>query len=98
MAMITVQNRVDRLYDIGTVPPVGTVPTRMYAWTIREERFGDPLNAFRVEVVDVPKPRRGEVIVCNYAAGINYNGVWAATGKPKNVIADHGKWGERAEP
>ncbi|MED1798839.1 crotonyl-CoA carboxylase/reductase [Brevibacillus porteri] len=90
--------RTDQLFPIGEVPPVGVVPKQMYAWTVRKERFGEPLQAFQVEIVDVPKPGRGEVIVCNYAAGINYNGVWAGLGQPKNVIADHGKWGDAPQP
>ncbi|MED0672495.1 crotonyl-CoA carboxylase/reductase [Aneurinibacillus aneurinilyticus] len=88
----------DQLYPIGEVPPVGVVPKQMYAWTVRKERFGEPLQAFQVEIVDVPKPGPNEVIVCNYAAGINYNGVWAGLGKPKNVLADHGKWGDAPQP
>ncbi|MBG9792897.1 crotonyl-CoA reductase [Paenibacillus dendritiformis] len=89
--------RTDTLYPVGDLPPIGTVPKYMHAWTVREDRFGEPLTAFREEIVEVPKPRRGELIVLNMAAGINYNGIWVGLGQPKNVIEDHGKWGERKE-
>jgi len=91
------EERVDRIFEIGEIPPIGVVPKRMYAWTIRKERFGTPLEAFKVELVDTPRPRKGEVIICNMVAGINYNGVWAASGKPQNVIAEHGKYGEAVD-
>ena len=26
------------LYELGEIPPLGHVPARMYAWTIRRER------------------------------------------------------------
>ncbi|MFE6614000.1 crotonyl-CoA carboxylase/reductase [Amycolatopsis sp. NPDC057786] len=75
------------LYEIGDVPPLGEVPEKMYASVIRQDRFGQPKDAFRTEVVDVPKPGRGQVLVYVMAAGINYNNVWAASGGPIDVIA-----------
>ena len=39
------------LYEIGEIPPLGHVPKNMYAWTIREERHGEPDKAMQVEVV-----------------------------------------------
>ena len=88
----SITERVDKVFEIGEVPPVGVVPKKMYAWTIRKERLGTPLEAFKTELVDVPRPRKGEMIICNMAAGINYNGIWAASGKPKSVFADQGKY------
>ncbi|MBR1432003.1 crotonyl-CoA carboxylase/reductase [Ruminococcus sp.] len=83
---------VDKIYEIGERPPLGTVPRRMYAWTIRNERLGSPETAFGVELVDVPMIRDDELLVYNISAGINYNGIWAATGKPKNVIDSNGDY------
>jgi crotonyl-CoA carboxylase/reductase len=37
---------------MGEIPPMGHVPPKMYAWTIRRERHGEPDKAFEVEVVD----------------------------------------------
>ncbi len=34
------------LYEMGEVPPMGHVPSQMYAWTIRRERHGEPDKAF----------------------------------------------------
>ena len=43
----------DTLYPIGTLPPLGEVPKKMYAQVIRQDRFGDPLTAFQEEVIDI---------------------------------------------
>ena len=75
------------LYEIGEMPPLGHVPKQMYAATIRAERFGEPRDAFKVEVVDVPEVGPKQVLVWVMAAGTNYNNVWAALGTPVNVIA-----------
>ncbi|MEM7524392.1 MAG: crotonyl-CoA carboxylase/reductase, partial [Pseudomonadota bacterium] len=70
------------LYEIGEIPPLGHVPERMYAWTIRRERHGEPDKSFEVEVVPTPKLDSNEVLVLVMAAGVNYNGVWAGLGTP----------------
>jgi len=77
------------LYEIGEIPPLGHVPKKMYAWTIRRERHGDPDTAMQVEVVDTPELDPHEVLVMVMAAGVNYNGVWAALGKPISVFDVH---------
>ncbi|MHB1538790.1 MAG: crotonyl-CoA carboxylase/reductase [Solirubrobacteraceae bacterium] len=73
----------------------GELPKTMAAWVIREERFGEPKDAFEVEEVDVPEPGAFEVIVRVMAAGVNYNNVWAALGKPVSVMkyGDHPQYG-----
>jgi crotonyl-CoA carboxylase/reductase len=77
------------LYEIGEIPPLGHVPKQMYAWTIRRERHGDPDSAMLVEVVDTPTLDPHDVLVMVMAAGVNYNGVWAALGKPISVFDVH---------
>jgi len=77
------------LYEVGEIPPLGHVPKKMYAWTIRRERHGEPDKAMQVEVVDVPEIDSHEVLVLVMAAGVNYNGVWAALGKPISVFDVH---------
>ncbi len=79
---------------IGSLPPVGEVPQKMFAQVIRADRFGDPRAAFQVEEVDVPELKPHEVLIGVMAAGINYNNVWAARGIPINVIAVRQKMGE----
>jgi crotonyl-CoA carboxylase/reductase len=64
----------------------GELPATMAAWVIREERFGEPLDAFRLEEMPVPEPGAFEVIVRVMAAGVNFNNVWAALGKPVSVF------------
>ena len=82
------------LLPVGQFPPVGVVPKRMYASTIRQERYGPPIDAFEIEAVDVPSIGPNQVLVMVMAAGINFNNVWAALGKPFDVIAARQRRGE----
>ena len=77
------------LYEIGEIPPLGHVPETMYAWAIRRERHGTPEDAMQVEVVPTPDIDSDEVLVLVMAAGVNYNGVWAALGKPLSPFDIH---------
>src|SRR3954468_3686808 len=67
----------------------------MAAWVIREERFGEPIEAFQLEEIEVPEPGAFEVVVRVMAAGVNYNNVWAALGQPVSVMkyGDHPEFG-----
>ncbi len=73
----------------------GELPATMAAWVIREEREGEPLEAFQLEEIEVPEPGAFEVIVRVMAAGVNYNNVWAALGEPVGVwrYGDHPEHG-----
>jgi crotonyl-CoA carboxylase/reductase len=73
----------------------GELPETMAAWVIRPEREGEPKDAFQVEEIEVPEPGPFEVIVRVMAAGVNFNNVWAALGKPVSVFnyGDHPDWG-----
>ncbi len=86
--MNSVQTEKD-LYELGEIPPLGHVPKQMYAWAIRRDRHGPPESAMQVEVVDTPKLDSHEVLVLVMAAGVNYNGVWAALGTPISVFDVH---------
>ena len=77
------------LYEMGEMPPLGYVPKKMYAWAIRHERHGEPDKAMQQEVVDVPVLDSHEVLVLVMAAGVNYNGVWAALGQPISPFDGH---------
>jgi crotonyl-CoA carboxylase/reductase len=77
------------LYEIGEIPPLGHVPSKMYAWAIRRERHGQPNTAMQCEVVDTPEIDSHDVLVMVMAAGVNYNGVWAALGKPISPFDYH---------
>ncbi|MCX5172397.1 MULTISPECIES: crotonyl-CoA carboxylase/reductase [Streptomyces] len=81
------------LYELGDAPELGTAPRRMYASLIRQERYGEPIGAFRTEVVDVPPLLPGQVLIKVMAAGVNYNNVWAALGSPLDVIGARQKQG-----
>ena len=81
---------VKDLYEIGEIPPMGHIPKQMYAWAIRRERHGDPDKAMLQEVVDTPVIDSHEVLVLVMAAGVNYNGVWAALGTPISTFDVHG--------
>jgi crotonyl-CoA carboxylase/reductase len=77
------------LYEVGEFPPLGHVPKQMYGWCIRRERHGQPNTAMQVEVVDVPVLDPHDVLILVMAAGVNYNGVWAALGKPISPFDYH---------
>ncbi len=77
------------LYELGEMPPLGHVPKLMHAWAIRRERHGEPDTAMQVEVVDTPHIDSNEVLVLVMAAGVNYNGVWAALGIPISPFDGH---------
>ncbi len=77
------------LYEVGEFPPLGHVPARMHAWTIRRERHGEPDKSFRVEVVETPTIDSHEVLIFVMAAGVNYNGVWAGLGIPISPFDVH---------
>jgi crotonyl-CoA carboxylase/reductase len=82
------------IYPIGSQPPVGEVPKKMVAQTIRQDRFGDPQMAFQIEEIDTPEIKANEVLIASMAAGINFNNVWAARGIPIDVIRLRQKMGE----
>lgn len=82
------------LYGIGEAPPIGHVPQKMHAMTVRRENFGEPARAFTPEVVATPEVGPREVLVYVMAAGINYNNVWAALGVPVDVIKVHAQAGD----
>jgi crotonyl-CoA carboxylase/reductase len=82
------------LYDIGDLPPIGEVPERMHAQLVRPERYGEPNDAIRDEVIDVPPIGPHEALVMVMAAGVNFNNVWAARGVPVDVTKTQARWGE----
>jgi len=67
----------------------GELPETMAAWVIRQEREGEPKDAFQLEEIELPEPGAFEVIVRVMAAGVNFNNVWAALGKPVSVFRYH---------
>ena len=82
------------LYAIGEVPPIGDVPATMHAQLVRPDRFGEPEEAIRDEVIDVPEIGPSEALVMVMAAGVNFNNVWAARGIPIDVTKTQARWGE----
>jgi crotonyl-CoA carboxylase/reductase len=78
------------LFELGEDIPLGVVPNQMHAWAIRRDRHGDPLSAFQPEIVAVPAIDPDEVLILVMAAGVNYNGVWAALGHPVSPLDFHG--------
>lgn len=81
-------------FPLGELPPLGVVPDKMFAQVVRPSRYGDPAQAFAVEVVDTPRIGPDEVLVAVMAAGINYNNVWAARGYPVDQVATRQRRGE----
>ena len=73
--------------DLSVEP--GTLPETMSAWVIRQEREGEPIDAFQLEEIEVPQPGAFEVVVRVMAAGVNFNNVWASLGEPVSVFRYH---------
>src|SRR4051794_11930140 len=84
---------VSKVSELDVEP--GKLPETMAAWVIREDREGEPKDAFQVEEIEVPEPGAFEVIVRVMAAGVNYNNVGAALGEPIGVwrYGDHPEYG-----
>jgi crotonyl-CoA carboxylase/reductase len=83
-----------KLCDLGERPSLGEVPEQMHAFVVRPERYGEPRDAFRHEVIPTPAIAADEVLVYVMATGINFNNVWAALGYPLDVIAERQRRGE----
>ena len=77
--------------DLGDAPPLGVVPRRMHAFAVRQNRFGQPKDAWQREIIPTPTIASNEVLIYVMATGINYNNVWAALGQPVDVIAERQK-------
>jgi len=77
------------LYDIGEIPPLGHVPSKMHAWVVRKDRHGPPEQSMQLEVVPTWPLDSHDVLILVMAAGVNYNGVWAALGTPISPIDAH---------
>ena len=56
--------------QVATEP--GELPETMAAWVIRQEREGEPIDAFQVEEIEVPEPGAFEVVVRVMAAGSSF--------------------------
>src|SRR3954469_19472107 len=61
----------------------------MTAWVIRQEREGEPKDAFQIEEIEVPEPQAFEVVVRVMAAGVKFKKVWASLGKPVSGFRYH---------
>jgi crotonyl-CoA carboxylase/reductase len=78
---------LSQVATVATEP--GELPPTMAAWVIRQEREGEPTDAFQLEEIEVPEPGAFEVVVRVMAAGVNFNNVWAALGQPVSVFRYH---------
>jgi crotonyl-CoA carboxylase/reductase len=76
-----------QIAHVDTEP--GELPASMAAWVIRQDREGEPVDAFQLEEIEVPEPGAFEVVVRVMAAGVNFNNVWAALGQPVSVFRYH---------
>ncbi len=89
MALAETSEEFKDLYEVGEIPPLGHVPANMYAWAVRRDRHGAPEDAMQVEVVPTWDIGDDEVLVLVMAAGVNYNGIWAALGEPISPFDGH---------
>ncbi len=78
-----------KTFDLYTMPELGELPDRMQALVIRPDREGSPEKAMQIEEVPLPPIGPNDVMVMVMGAGVNFNGVWAARGKPVSVFKMH---------
>jgi crotonyl-CoA carboxylase/reductase len=78
---------LNRVSELSSEP--GELPQTMAAWVIRQDREGEPRDAFQLEEIETPEPGPLEVVIRVMAAGVNFNNVWAALGKPVSVFRLH---------
>jgi crotonyl-CoA carboxylase/reductase len=71
---------VVEICDLGDAPPLGVVPQKMHAFAVRQDRFGQPSEAWRREVIPTPSIAKNEVLIYVMATGINYNNVCRKAG------------------
>lgn len=82
------------IVDLGAPLEPGVLPEKMHAFTVRQDRFGEPDKAWQRDIIPVPEIGPKDVLVYVMATGINYNNVWAGLGFPVDVIADRQRKGE----
>lgn len=82
------------VHPVGSLPPVGEIPTRMLAQVVRQDRLGDPIEAFRIEEIDTPSIKADEVLVGVMAAGINYSESWRRGRHPPRLVGSRRPVGE----
>ena len=88
---------VNEIYPLGSLPKIGETPKKMYAAVLRQENYGRPIEAFKIEKVNVPKIGENDVLIAVMAAGVNYDGVWAALGNPVDVIKQNERRGYKED-
>src|SRR5436309_14968997 len=74
------------VYDIGELPPLGEVPPRMHGMLVRPDRLGDPSDAIRDEVIDVPEGGPHDLLVATVAAADPPRGRKEPLGRPGRVV------------
>ena len=42
------------LCDLGDQPPLTEIPKKMHAFIVRQDRFGEPEDAWQREIIDTP--------------------------------------------
>ena len=55
---------VTKVSELDVEP--GTLPETMAAWVIRQDREGEPRDAFQLEEIEVPEPGAFEVVAVSY--------------------------------
>ena len=69
-ASVSDSRPVREIYDLGDQPPLGVVPKKMHAFCVRQERFGEPKEAWQREIIPVPNIGPKDVMVYTMATEI----------------------------
>ena len=49
------KSETQEIYELGEKPPLGTITEKMNAFCVRQERFGEPKDAWKREIIPVPE-------------------------------------------
>ncbi len=81
-------------HPLPDLPSVGCVPERMLTQVIRQDRLGEPRNAFVIEEMAPPTIKADEVLVAVMAAGINFKTCGPRRAIPIDVIGERQRVGD----
>ena len=82
------------LYDIGALPPIGEVPAADARELVRPERFGEPRDAIRDEVIDVPELGPQDALVAGDGRRRELQQRLGGARRPVDVTKTQARWGE----
>ena len=66
------KSNIQEIYELGEKPPLGAIPEKMHVFCVRQERFGEPKDAWEREIIPVPEIGPKDVLVYTMATAVSY--------------------------